>query len=362
LLTEIESDTNMNAIIDTALVNADHAEATGVLSHLSVEQLETLNRARVRLMNDDASALHALSIILDKQVRMPAYRWDAAVKSFDALARKAAERKLPVPIIEEISRETIGDGETAETWVTARILGAAPVLNGWRCVATLTRMTSVDLIRRARGRGCDVNCGQFMTLVCKVVDETNCAGVSTWTLRHASGLISDVSTEELVTHNWWLVEQTLMHEALSTDPDIEVVAPDRMRCDHCEQNRRRNLTFMLVHEDGREMQVGSTCLNEYLGTDALGAWFVWSRLHEIVDTLAGWGEYYDLHEHAEWLASHATAATRKAASAGVEIDALAFLAACVAEIRVNGYMSRTRAREQTDRRDRFDRLAHLPNR
>lgn len=38
-------------------------------------------------------------------------------------------------------------------------------------------------------------------------------------------------------------------------------------CDHCKQNRRRNDTYVLRHEDGRLMQVGSTCINDFLGSD-----------------------------------------------------------------------------------------------
>ena len=38
-------------------------------------------------------------------------------------------------------------------------------------------------------------------------------------------------------------------------------------CDHCNQKRQRNDTFVLQHEDGRHTQVGSTCLTDFIGTD-----------------------------------------------------------------------------------------------
>ena len=36
-------------------------------------------------------------------------------------------------------------------------------------------------------------------------------------------------------------------------------------CDHCRINRKRNTTYVLLHEDGRYSHVGSTCLGDFLG-------------------------------------------------------------------------------------------------
>lgn len=50
----------------------------------------------------------------------------------------------------------------------------------------------------------------------------------------------------------------------------EVPAMYRTRgpvCDHCRQNRRRSDTYVVRHEDGRYAQVGSTCLDDFLGSD-----------------------------------------------------------------------------------------------
>lgn len=41
-------------------------------------------------------------------------------------------------------------------------------------------------------------------------------------------------------------------------------------CDHCKQNRRRNETYVLRHDDGHFVQVGSTCIDDFLGSDAAG--------------------------------------------------------------------------------------------
>lgn len=41
-------------------------------------------------------------------------------------------------------------------------------------------------------------------------------------------------------------------------------------CDHCNVNRRRSETYVLRHEDGRIVQVGSTCIGDFLGADVAG--------------------------------------------------------------------------------------------
>ncbi len=199
--------------IANALVAADLCQARGDLAHLSPAQQDTVVQGLVRLHDGDLTGAHIVSTILDRQVRMPVYRLEDAQRAFATLARKAAERGLPVPTLTEVARETVSDDETSQVWVTCRVLGAAPVLAGWRCVATLTQ------------HGDDVQ------------------------VFAADG-------------------ETVDSETLT------------MRCDHCQMNRRRNLVFVLRHDDGRELFVGSTCLNDYLGTDALGAWFIWSRLHD----------------------------------------------------------------------------------
>lgn len=42
------------------------------------------------------------------------------------------------------------------------------------------------------------------------------------------------------------------------------------QCDHCKLARRRNDTYVLRHDDGRAIQVGSTCIADFLGSDDAG--------------------------------------------------------------------------------------------
>ena len=45
------------------------------------------------------------------------------------------------------------------------------------------------------------------------------------------------------------------------------------RCDHCNTNRERKVTFLVKNEEGQLKQVGSSCLKEYTGIDPAGAIF-----------------------------------------------------------------------------------------
>lgn len=74
--------------------------------------------------------------------------------------------------------------------------------------------------------------------------------------------------------NGWRFLATLQHldgeNIVRCLPGETIDASYRTRgsvCDHCRQNRRRNDTYVLRHDDGRTMQVGSSCLQDFLGGD-----------------------------------------------------------------------------------------------
>lgn len=74
------------------------------------------------------------------------------------------------------------------------------------------------------------------------------------------------------THNGWGFVATLVHTSegniVRSAPGFQVPADYREaapKCDHCKINRARRDTYILQHEDGRTVQVGSSCLEEFLG-------------------------------------------------------------------------------------------------
>lgn len=52
------------------------------------------------------------------------------------------------------------------------------------------------------------------------------------------------------------------------------------RCEHCNTNRARSVTFMVKHEDGRVKQVGKACLHEYTGISPATA-LLWASVEAI---------------------------------------------------------------------------------
>jgi hypothetical protein len=74
------------------------------------------------------------------------------------------------------------------------------------------------------------------------------------------------------TVNGWKFLATIDHtpegNVFRTVPGFEVPAEYRDKapcCDHCKVNRFRRDTYIVRHDDGRTMQVGSNCLQDFLG-------------------------------------------------------------------------------------------------
>lgn len=72
--------------------------------------------------------------------------------------------------------------------------------------------------------------------------------------------------------NGWTFVATIVHTAdgniIRAVPGYTVPVEFRDRptwCDHCKTNRTRRDTYVVQHEDGRTMQVGSSCLAEFVG-------------------------------------------------------------------------------------------------
>jgi len=48
--------------------------------------------------------------------------------------------------------------------------------------------------------------------------------------------------------------------------------PTTLECEHCHSSIDRTKTYLLVHEDGTQIQIGSTCVEAYLGIRPKGLW------------------------------------------------------------------------------------------
>ncbi|MCB7128561.1 MAG: hypothetical protein J3T61_03360 [Candidatus Brocadiales bacterium] len=103
-----------------------------------------------------------------------------------------------------------------------------------------------------------------------------------------------------------------------------------LSCDHCGHNRRRNLVYVVQHDDGRTKQVGSTCINDFLGGKNPHAIASWAEL--LREFVGGMGDMED--------------ADRMPRGANIDEYGLeSFLALTALVIRCVGWTSRGKARE-----------------
>lgn len=141
--------------------------------------------------------------------------------------------------------------------------------------------------------------------------------------------------------NGWAFIATLQHEEggtiLRTVPSADVPAGtlDAYRqadpaCSHCNLDRRRGDTFVVRHEDGRTAQVGRTCLQDFLGGDP-------SKIARLAEFLAAADELAD------------ELADEPEGSGGGHgprmMPMVNFIAAVVAVVRADGWLSRGKASE-----------------
>jgi hypothetical protein len=134
----------------------------------------------------------------------------------------------------------------------------------------------------------------------------------------------------------WVFQASLTHmdgeNIVRSLPNATLPLPIEYRsrgpvCDHCRHNRRRSETYVLRHEDGRLIQVGSTCIGDFLGSDDAGKLAASASLLSAARGLAEGGcEGFGFGSSGDTTLE----------------NYLVYVAWCV---RIEGWVSRTKARE-----------------
>lgn len=106
-------------------------------------------------------------------------------------------------------------------------------------------------------------------------------------------------------------------------------------CDHCQMNRRRNDTFVLMNEAGAFKQVGRNCLVDFLGHANPHALAAYAELLMVADDFAGMSGDEDGFGFGGFGGGNGPRAC----------GMVSFLRVVVAAIREGGWLSRTKARE-----------------
>lgn len=123
--------------------------------------------------------------------------------------------------------------------------------------------------------------------------------VSTYTV---SAVDFDIDCEQLIKSSGWTVCAMIEHGDLGNIvtgfngydiPPAWYSIP--ARCDHCNTNRARSVTFMVKRDDGEMKQVGKTCLKDYTGISPSTA-LLWAEVTAIADDDRSFDpEYFETH-------------------------------------------------------------------
>jgi hypothetical protein len=150
-----------------------------------------------------------------------------------------------------------------------------------------------------------------------------------------------ITGEEVVVAGWRFIA-TLQHEEGGTiirsipgvveEGELAKYRDAKPICDHCGYNRKRNDTFVLRNEVTRDMkQVGSTCLEDFLGVDVHALAIMAELLASLGMIATSLGECEGGYSSASF------------------IPLATYLPFVARSIREDGWLSRTAARERGDR-------------
>lgn len=155
----------------------------------------------------------------------------------------------------------------------------------------------------------------------------------------------DLEVEGVIpTENGWSFIATIVHtddgNIIRCVPGYEVPVEFRDRptwCDHCKTNRVRRDTYIVRHTDGRVMQVGSSCLAEFIGTNNPGS------LTKASEHLLNAFDICDAAQKRDWLGGSNELHTYR-----IDLDTyLGYVAAVV--LKMGRYITRKQARENAER-------------
>ena len=112
---------------------------------------------------------------------------------------------------------------------------------------------------------------------------------------HVTYRLLVIQQEPLKLASWKLLARVefLEQEAIVQCVPGETVPPEYLktddRCEHCFAKRHRKDVFILEHEDGRKIQVGRTCIRDFLGHEPNRFMAVFEIKAVLEEESEGWG-------------------------------------------------------------------------
>jgi hypothetical protein len=101
---------------------------------------------------------------------------------------------------------------------------------------------------------------------------------------------------------------------VNTAPGVDLVDRsliEQGKCDHCKHNRMRVKAYLVGNDAGEQLQVGSTCLKDFIGWHARPVWLSTDDVKEDVDGFIGGGH---------WPRTYTTETVLAAAWATIKLD------------------------------------------
>jgi hypothetical protein len=157
-------------------------------------------------------------VLLTRSLTLPSFRLEALEAALKKLGKKAAKLGCISPTFRVVAEKMVNVAESdkypemvsySDVEIAYEVLAVA---GGWKFLASIETVDRVDGVARNRVNG--------------------------------PGLSDEVAKGYIT------VEQ---------------------KCDHCGHNRKRNQTYIVQNEAGEVKQIGSTCLQEYMGVDPASA-------------------------------------------------------------------------------------------
>lgn len=154
--------------------------------------------------------------------------------------------------------------------------------------ATEAKIEKINAIASKKGLS-----GRLTVESTEVEIKRNVAGIEVSEIRFETSI-----TGEPPRHNGWVFLASLEWietGVITRNAPGSTVLVDRDalkpgHCDHCGYNRRRKTTYVVLNEEtGKQVQVGSSCLKDFLGWTGSVVFFTEEEIREEVGGCSGWG-------------------------------------------------------------------------
>lgn len=154
-------------------------------------------------------------------------------------------------------------------------------LNLAQYAATVAKIEKINnrAAKRSMGGRLVVEAGErYQIRVCDHDAQAQCEAFGDWGHHYETRVDVEITGEAPKFAGWTFlarVDRVGESFTLATAPGVDHVSREGIvlgTCSHCDTNRARKTTYILTNEAGERVQVGSTCIKDFLGWEGNIAW------------------------------------------------------------------------------------------